>query len=42
METETPDWLETLWNINPRLAERAEEYLKNLEELIKKNLETQK
>lgn len=30
---ELPDWLETLWNVNPSLALRAEEYLS--EELIK-------
>jgi len=25
-----PDWLETLFNVNPRLAERAEEYIEGI------------
>jgi len=28
-EEDKPDWLETLWNINPGLAKRAEDDLKN-------------
>jgi hypothetical protein len=28
---EKPSWLETLWNINPSLAQRAEDYISNLE-----------
>ena len=31
---ELPDWLETLWNINPGLARRAEIYI---DDLSKKN-----
>ena len=25
---ELPNWLQTLWNINPGLAERAEKYIR--------------
>lgn len=31
---EIPGWLETLWNINPCLAERAEKDYKKLKEEI--------
>lgn len=27
---DTPAWLETLWNVNPRLAKDAEKYLEEL------------
>jgi len=30
LKSKKPDWLETLYNVNPRLAERAEEYIKSL------------
>lgn len=39
-EEDKPGWLQTLWNVNPRLAEEAERELTMLYAIKKSALET--